>query len=216
MPVFLVTATFDSTTGVPEDAVQNSFHFEAATVDDVSIDGAFDDLETFYNTPPAAQPPGNFVAAWMGKQLSGTATFKAYAVAGAPPHPVLRSRSWTLDNDQTQAVLPSEVAVCLSYRGVLAGGDFDRRRKGRVYIGPLIFNAVDDSPSNLARVEGTFQTVLAQAGADLAVGSGNPAEWVVWSPTYSSSTPVVAGWVDNAFDTQRRRGEATSSRLLWP
>jgi len=26
---------------------------------------------------------------------------------------------------------------------------------------------------------------------------------------------VTAGWVDNAFDTQRRRGEDASSRLSW-
>jgi len=40
-------------------------------------------------------------------------------------------------------------------------------------------------------------------------------DWVVYSPTNGNTVNVDNGWVDNAFDTQRRRGLAVTARTNW-
>jgi hypothetical protein len=39
--------------------------------------------------------------------------------------------------------------------------------------------------------------------------------WVVWSEADQDAGSVFDGWIDNAFDTQRRRGVQASSRTTW-
>lgn len=107
--------------------------------------------------------------------------------------------------------LPEEVAIVLSLRGA---PPVTARRRGRLYIGPLNHLAITDATTTLpVRVDSTVQTALATAAdgvLDAAVG------WSIWSPTSSTLVPVVGGFIDNAVDTQRRRGPAASARLNWP
>ena len=42
------------------------------------------------------------------------------------------------------------------------------------------------------------------------------ATWVQLSRVAANTHVVTNGWVDNAFDTQRRRGEEADQRLLFP
>jgi hypothetical protein len=39
--------------------------------------------------------------------------------------------------------------------------------------------------------------------------------WSVWSRKNANTKLVTGGFVDNAFDTQRRRGEKASGRQTW-
>jgi len=60
-------------------------------------------------------------------------------------------------------------------------------------------------------------TALAAAGGALLTASTAAATWA-WL-TYSTVAPgytqVVNGWVDNEWDTQRRRGRAATSRTTF-
>jgi hypothetical protein len=40
-------------------------------------------------------------------------------------------------------------------------------------------------------------------------------DWVVYSPTDDAYHEVANGWVDNAWDTQRRRGYKPTSRTTF-
>ena len=39
--------------------------------------------------------------------------------------------------------------------------------------------------------------------------------WVLWSRANNAMFNVVGGWVDNAFDTIRKRGNAPTARTTW-
>jgi hypothetical protein len=110
--------------------------------------------------------------------------------------------------------LPSEVALCASFYSVR---NLPRRR-GRVFIGPL----TDTAKAAPAATTGLVQPVPAAIDAlrtsmvrlrSAAVTAG--LRWCVLSQANAEMVDVTAGWVDNAFDTQRRRGEDATTRSTW-
>jgi len=111
--------------------------------------------------------------------------------------------------------LPDEVALCLSFHANLVSGQPPARRRGRIYIGPLGANArTSGAPNN--RPDSAFIGRLAAAATDLVDGANAASvPWVVHSEAAGDDFFVIAGWVDNAFDTQRRRGVAATSRTTW-
>ena len=111
--------------------------------------------------------------------------------------------------------VPHELAVCLSFQGDRQAGRVQSRRRGRVYIGPLqsaiaTFDGLVDVTlrDTLNTAAGTFLTASAESSAWT---------WVVHSTRNAASpdTPVTNGWVDNAFDIQRRRGTDATSRATF-
>lgn len=56
-----------------------------------------------------------------------------------------------------------------------------------------------------------YSSATTLAAASLADDWG----WVIWSEKLEQSFAVAGGWVDNAWDTQRRRGMPATTRTLW-
>lgn len=112
-----------------------------------------------------------------------------------------------------------ELCVCLSYRGLYISGVSPKRKRGRIYLGPLRGSAVDPATGLL---DSSLVSGVVIAGDDLLTDSNGSTEytWVVYSPTSDpeagnplggagapeSATLVDRGWVDNEVDVQRRRG----------
>jgi len=109
---------------------------------------------------------------------------------------------------------PPEVAMCLSFQGTQISGIPQARRRGRVYIGPLRASTIDGN----GRPAVANITQLRNAGEALRVASAAAAawDWVVWSTVMQEPAPVVNGWVDDEFDTQRRRGRVPTVRTVFP
>lgn len=88
---------------------------------------------------------------------------------------------------------------------------------GRLYIGPLNANALARDGGEV-RLAGAFTAALALAchtlEADMLLDSPTQA-WVVWSRKLASVDQVNGGHVDNAPDTQRRRGVQSTARVAW-
>ena len=109
--------------------------------------------------------------------------------------------------------LPTEVALCVSFQSVALSGTPQARRRGRIFL-PFIEaaqNATDSRPS-ASMVNGVA------AAADALVTASKAATtwlWCVYSPTTGQSTEVDNGWVDNEWDTQRRRGRERTTRTLF-
>lgn len=107
--------------------------------------------------------------------------------------------------------LPPEVALCTSFAANTPPGTNPGRCRGRVYLGP--FNEGSNGtgrPSNnlvigVRNITKRLDDALIGAGATLAV----------WSRADKAVRPVVRGWVDNEWDTQRRRGREATSRNSW-
>nr|CRY97694.1 hypothetical protein [uncultured prokaryote] len=108
--------------------------------------------------------------------------------------------------------LPMEVALCTSFQGDKESGVSQASRRGRIFIGGL-----SNSSNDNGRPLDALRSALAQATHDLAEDSGNESNWtwIIWSRTNSAGTTVKNGWVDNAFDTQRRRGVSPTTRSTW-
>lgn len=112
--------------------------------------------------------------------------------------------------------IPEECAVCLSFKGVSVSGVPPARRRGRIYLGPLGDNTVLEDASGRARVNGSFDNAIEAgivAGTAELTTAGNA--HTVWSETTSTNVVIASYWVDNAFDTQRRRGPVSTSRATW-
>lgn len=111
-----------------------------------------------------------------------------------------------------------EAAAVMSFQGERISGVPQARRRGRIYLGPLGANALTGGTStSFSFITTTFRNqVAAAAETHLLPGTEANGQWVVWSPTGLTTTPVTDGWVDNAVDTQRRRGARYTGRFVFP
>lgn len=214
MPTLRVVNTIPWTTGLPEDIVQNTFHvhadLELSTSQLEELTNAFG---TFYQA----------IDQYLAPVLSPTVTTTVYDLSDPEPRVVIHedSRALTLS---TQHSIPEEVALCLSFQALPVAGQNQRRRRGRVYIGPLSLDAgtVPDSKRYVPNT--ALITALTQAAEDLShdlndvaegsVVTGQPINvyWVVYSQVGGTVSRVEEAWVDNAWDTQRRRGRGATAR----
>lgn len=108
------------------------------------------------------------------------------------------------------SVLPSEVAVAMSFRS----SNRTPRGRGRVFHGPFITGASAGSSANEARPHTNLINALVGAGGWL-IDQNDHWAWCVFSPSDNVARPVVGGWVDNAFDTQRSRGYRPTDQVSY-
>lgn len=210
--VRLATITMESDSGLPEDRCVNTFHFQKiATPGTVDVyDNILDLVEDFYSAVPSGGV--NKVADWLGSSLSGAATIKVYDLDEPEPRVPAAERAVTLDVGGTQ--LPREMAICCSYRAALVSGAEAARRRGRIYVGPLSDTAADSATGRpaanaLLTIQRSARDLLAAAEASVTY------QWVVYSPSGDSAADVAEGWVDNAFDVIRKRGDGATVRGRW-
>lgn len=158
---------------------------------------AMDAVKAFYSA----------IASHIGKQVYEM-RFKSYDMGEAPPRTPLESGELTLVS--SAASLPSEVACCMSYfNGTVARP----RKRGRVFLGPLRVTVLDQT---LTYPTVSSSTRSAIAGAAVAELDGLPnITWGLLSQRDGVIWSVDEGFVDDAFDIQRRRGEdpTTSSEF---
>lgn len=223
----LATVRLASLTGNPADDADNDFAFEVTTLNSATADNLATALASFYNTvqviPGTDYSVANFLSSVISR-AANAATIDFYDLTGhlngsAHASPVF-TRNFTVGAIAAGSPidLPAEVAVCLSFHADLTGipekSGATRpaaRRKGRVFIGPLN----NFSQTGVPVVVGApIRDALAAAAITLSDAVG--ASQRVWSRTGAALYgPIVGGWIDNAFDTQRRRGEAYTARTLW-
>lgn len=229
MPIYLRTvATIPHDSGIPADAVQNGFAWHAlGTVDrDLAAVEIAARLQAFY-----AALTNDMSSAYDRTQIA----VKTYDMSeGTPRFPYYES---TINAGAGQAGsndLPPEVAITVSYEGPRQSGLNQRRRRGRIYVGPFQVASGD-----IATVGATLQDTVADAAEAYLLGSsGGPylVNWAVYSRLQHfnipvggvitegdeedpnrlpvSFTDVTRMWVDNAWDTQRRRGTKATNRTV--
>lgn len=211
MSLYRVQVKLQKTSLVPEDAVINTWWFDLDDDTATPRNDVVSNLLAFYQIADAFMSPS---IATTGHTVS---FYKMADEKPRVPRATLNLGTLTLGSQP----LPEEVAICCSYRGALVSGSNPGRRKGRIFLGPLAV-ATLTTGANPARPTSAFRDALAGAMDTIEVNSSLSATftWVQYSPTSDptdtgsplSYTPVVAGWVDDAFDTQRRRGVQPSAR----
>ena len=240
MPLQAVV-TLESDSPESSDNIQNTFSIGGtvtqADVDvtmELALNAAFAD---FYNDVPVALTAS--IATHLSPVLNTAASasrLDLYDVTahldGSPHGSPFSSTLFTLGAPGGGgAGLPSEVAVCVTMAGIGRdvaaveapdGADpgvaIDRpkqRRTGRIYIGPLntftlevVSGVVRPGPDFIA----TANSALRQLDDSIRTATSGDGFLAVWSRADAAMYEVVESWIDNAFDTQRRRGEGSTAR----
>lgn len=204
-------------TNVPEDRIVNTWHFfyeGEDTPSQTSFATVKDALMGFYEAGFSTVAT-NSKAAWVS---ASNWQIKAYDLAQAKPRVPVYS---ALDNfsgaTATTSSVPPEVALCVSYQADYLPGINPQSMRGRIFIGGIgagiQAGAANAFPAPSAVLVNAF------AGAASVLVDPGPSDplwsWVMYSQKLGVHWPVTKGWIDNALDTQRRRGQAPSGRTLW-
>lgn len=236
--VYQLVARLPSTTGLSEDVVENVFHVgvDGAVVGTTEIGEMMAAIRDFYITVPAGgtQGPGYYLSDGVSRAASACTVlaYISFDLDGSTPlGSPIGTLSFTLQAAQVAAAFPEEVASVISYHGDLTDVPVSQtnpspppatirpaqRRRGRCYIGPLSSGSGTD-PGASIRPSSTFRSNLALAMKDLAetINAIDPNLFFgIWSKADAEVYECVGGYVDDAWDTQRRRGLAATTRTLF-
>lgn len=232
MPPILITATLASTSGLPEDETVLSFAVQCnlnATPEPGNTLHLVDPIQDFL------AENSNYLSGRISRAADDV-TYRFYDLTGAQgmyidpvdgkkkvqPHgsPVATDSGQVIGAPASTTNLPSEVAVCVTLRANgwanlpvenSAGERPKSRASGRMYIGPLNSAALDvagDRPS--LDILSDLRSACATLRDNFDSGG---ALWCVWSRANGAFLPITHVQTDNAFDTQRRRGLAPTSRV---
>jgi hypothetical protein len=202
MPFYSTMAIVKTVDNVLANYATNTWWCEA---DDLTaLQDFHDELVTFYQAIDGGM--SNLVGTTNALELT------SYLRTDPMPRPPVLTTNATL-TPGGGAPLPTEVSLCLSFQGSRMAGVPQSRRRGRVYI-PFFGESGNDTDGRpTSGIVGT----LAAAGDALLTASGAAAtwSWVVYSEVEPGYTVVLNGWVDNEWDTQRRRGRPFTSRTVF-
>lgn len=215
------------TTGLPEDAVMNTWHWltESAEDRDVCATDFALRLLAFYS---------GWVDDFGSSQYDwGHVAWKTIDFTDAKPRYPFAIGEIAPGSGHTAGYdLPAEVAVCLSMKAAVESGDNVRRKRGRIYVGPFTLPGPADQPrvgtDLIGSITDAFQTAFGEpddSGTTVAVYSPYTHHAVpvgerldpetmpeISDALPASFAPVVSFWCDNAWDTQRRRGVKATTR----
>lgn len=206
MPLLDAMVVIPMDSGLSADAAVNTFKFNVSTSDASSHASIRTHLALFYS---AIQEH------WSVNVNPEAVRLKMYDHDAPVPRAPIYDELLGLAAGTGLDELPSEIAVCVSFQGLRLSGVPQARRRGRIYFGPL---------KATANANGRLYFVVAEDIRDAADAMATSCDaetgldWVVVSGVAGTTPrfcPVHDGWVDNAFDVQRRRGLTPSLRNSW-
>lgn len=239
----LARVKFQGISGLTKDVYVNDFHVQtAAAFTATDADNVTADLHTFYNdTTGTTAPIFDYMSDRVNRGTNSVAVdFYDVAAGGSP----IFTRAFDGRGIGAVSDLPEEVSICLSFKGdygtlpergpvvtdlptsesaidqgapaTHSGRTRPRATKrGRIYLPPLNVGTLSKTATGV-RVSGTVITDITVAASHLKSAlAGHNAPWEVWSKRIGIGSLVTSGWVDDAFDTQRRRGPAPNTKTTW-
>lgn len=198
----MARAVIHTVDAIPENFVQNQFCIESGS-EDLNVDAVTTAIQKFYRAIASVYPS---TIAQTGHEL------KYYELPGVQPNYPTYESAWTFATPPSGNAGPSELAICLSFAGTRIPGQPQPRRRGRVYIGPLD-GTLCSSPRPDPATRTLLTTNAAVLGDDINAITGHI--WCVWSEINGFPATIVGGYVDDAWDVQRRRGIAPSTRTTF-
>lgn len=238
MPDLLAQVTLKPVTGLAKDNVVNTFAFSFPSgAGSTEYAGIAASLTEFYNsTPPLGTASIESVLSRSISRAASAHDIDIYDITGhldGSPHgsPVY-SAAMTLLNTAAGGEPPQEMALAITLRGTAwdsmpvespdgsdPGTEVDRlrqRRTGKVYIGPFTAGVIPAPASPYvsrpsANLRGDFLKAAQELALDISEITAG-ARWCVWSRTDTFLYTITHVQVDDAWDTQRRRGVAATVR----
>lgn len=196
-----VQVSFPRPSGLPQDNIVNTWHFlgtiGTSMADEMANIGPR--LDEFYTVVDNYMP-----------LAIGAPTYRGYDLGELKPRQPSQRASFGVDPAGAGATYPNEVALCLSY---YATRNLPRQR-GRLYLGPFIAAAGEITTQGDAMPTQFFVDLVANAALALKNAAGPL--WAVRSVRDGVLRAITNLWIDNAWDTQRRRGTAATVRTRKP
>lgn len=189
--VYKFQVSMPVTSTLPRDRISNTLHFQHASggLLDTDLTTMCTDLANLYKDRYGIS----------NKEI----TAKAYNIGAPPQYP--RASVTINPGGIWDTASPREIALCLSYAGANRGNKSER---GRIYLMPGVASA-----SGLVGTQRPSSTNLAWALAFYTTANGSfpdlgGVDWKfgIYSPTYDKFTQSKQAWVNDEWDTQRRRG----------
>jgi hypothetical protein len=210
MTAIRVMAIFHGPGDLGPDRIINTWHFIGTADYDASATFARRSVDRFYNAPNNNHSIGEYLSPWVQR----VGEMRSYNMDLPKDERSPTIETLTL-GPASSGGLPEEVACCLSYHAIEL--PTNARRRGRVFIGPLGNNAIDSATSTTpARPIAAMLSDLAFAANRLLSEPEGGVPWALRSVTPAQNFHLIGGgYIDNAFDTQRRRGPDTTARVLW-
>lgn len=212
-----VMAVFQGDSTLPEDRFVNTFHFHDLTTGYSTVAGDLRQavIDFYENITVGGNALYQHMSAYVEREWNAV----SYDLTAATPRVPTATPSTM--GAAVGSGLPEEMAVCLTLEGA---PPVTPRRRGRLYFGPLANNSstleggTTDDPSHPANTSaGMVVSNLAASAQQLKAASalvGCP--WSIRSSVPSENfVEIVGGWIDNAWDVQRRRGPKPTARDLW-
>jgi hypothetical protein len=194
---------FQSETLLPEDHQVNTWHFDEVAGPPENFDNVRDMLEDFYVS---------LESFFAGVLFADTVLVRAYDMTDSEPRAPVYESAFDLAMGSGEP-LPPEVSLCISFQAAQVSGLPQARRRNRKYL-PTFTETSNDTFGRPN--DGTVTNVAGAGSALLAAANASASwHWVINSPTSGENPRVDNGWVDNSWDTQRRRGRRASSRTAF-
>lgn len=210
---WLAQTILHAATGNPADDMVNTAHWDTTAPPLLTdFDNVRDMLKNFYTLKAAGSAQS--LAYYLTTQaLDTTATVKLFDLADAKPRPPRYIGVFSLTGIGNSVALPTEVALCASFQAAPTAGVEQARRRNRFYVGGFGTNAIYTG----GLVTANCYNDMARSLRDLKLAGDAAASWEMkgYSPTDGTSFGIHKVWVDNAFDTQRRRGVSATARAQY-
>lgn len=203
MTNYRVQMVLKTTDNNPTNYITNTW--AVAAVDQTALLDFISELVVFYRAITALYP---------STIQQNNHEYKAYDMLDPEPRAPVEEGTWSFTSAPSTDPLPPEVALCLSFQAVKISGVPQARRRGRVYIGPLRASITADGRPTAGAI--SLLRNAADALYDAGVATAGDWNWAVYSTVLGGTAEVANGWVDNEFDTQRRRGRTPTTRNVFP
>lgn len=205
MPNFDVQVVLNGSSGLSTDRYVNTFTFSGVGTHATNHGLIWARIDSFYNDPHSGHQA---LSSYLSNDVID-GEVRTYDKADAEPRVPIITPLTPFAARGSASDQPHEVAVTISFHGV---PPVTPRRRGRIFFGPLN----NSSDAGLNRPADTMLQAMRAAGQALSEQSTSDLEWVIYSPTSGQYTIVTAGWIDDAWDTMRSRGNLPTMRRTWP
>ncbi len=201
---------------LPEDVIINTFHF-FTTGTSVTVAQAIEiaeKLRQFYVDPVTSGQTIRGQLSNLLSQATGAHEIRVYDDLLPKPSGPIYTQTLTLITSTSVPQLPAEVAVVLSLKAVITPGDPPARHRGRIYLGPISPAVVGSNISGDVRIPLGNRQAIVDAAVRMMDQPADTIAWSVFSRVDNQLYRVISCFVDDSFDTQRRRGATSTMRTI--